>query len=60
MYKRTEDERGIVLTYYEADEEEPYIKLPDEIDGLPVLELAEKLFEENRTLEGVKMYIRDR
>ena len=53
LYKRTEDERGIVLTYYEADEEEPYIKLPDEIDGLPVLELAEKLFEENRTLEGV-------
>ena len=30
-----------------------YIKLPDEIDGQPVIELGSGIFRENETLEGI-------
>ena len=52
-YKPTEDGSGMILISYMVEEEKPYIKLPDEIDGLPVVELGEFLFKENKTLEEV-------
>ncbi len=52
IYEKTEDENGIALTQY-LGEGEPYIKLPDEIEGLPVVTLGMKLFSKNDTLEGV-------
>ena len=51
-YYKTEDGNGITLSEY-MGEGEAYIKLPDEIDGLPVVGLGANLFWNNKTLEGV-------
>ena len=52
-YQETGDGEGIILTGYSADHGAVRVKLPDEIDGLPVVELGEKLFYENQVLEEV-------
>ncbi len=51
-YEKTEDGDGIVLTQY-IGKGIPYIKLPEEIDGLPVVTLGKKLFANNDVLKGV-------
>ena len=51
-YEKTEDEKGVILTRY-MGEGNAYIKLPDEIDGQPVIELGSGIFRENETLEGI-------
>ncbi|MCD7909140.1 MAG: leucine-rich repeat protein [Clostridium sp.] len=52
-YKETEDGGGMILTEYTADHEASHMKLPGEINGLPVVELGERLFYENQVLEEV-------
>lgn len=51
VYRNLEDEDGILLEKYTG--KEPYIKLPDEIEGKPVVKLGFFLFTGNETLEGV-------
>ncbi len=51
-YYKTEDGNDIILSEY-MGEGESYIKLPDEIDGLPVVGLGANLFWSNKILEGV-------
>ena len=51
IYQELEDENGIILTDYIG--KDSYIRLPNEIDGLPVLKLGVFFLIKNETLEGV-------
>ena len=51
-YYAAGDGSGLTLSAF-TGEGESYIKLPDEIDGVPVIRLGTFLFSDNKALEGV-------
>lgn len=54
-WEKTEDGTGVILTKYTPGitENYPYRVLPAELDGLPVVEIGESLFEDDESLEGL-------
>lgn len=51
-YEINDDGDGIVITEYILSDK-PYIRLPDQVDGLPVVKLGSNLFNSNETLEAI-------
>ena len=51
IYQETKEGNGIMLREYIG--KDSYIRLPDEVEGLPVLELGVFFFSQHETLEGV-------
>jgi len=56
-WEKTEDGSGLILTKYTPDHTNgyPFLVMPAELDGQPVTELGENLFENYEDLEGVIM-----
>jgi len=54
-WEKNEDGSGVILTGYNPDKTKgyPFLVLPAEMEGLPVVEIGEKMFKDNGDLKGM-------
>lgn len=53
LYKKTEDETGIMLTSYTGEEED--VVFPSEIENLPVIEISDGMCQSNPVLVSIRI-----